>query len=116
MSWRVAQRAQVRRARAATPASFFDVHNCRRAYLVNARIEGIRAATPLTEDEAVFGPAQMIVQMLMAQLRVFQEASNGYDAEIEAISSAPTDYGLFASCSPWSTSAKRPTSCGRSAS
>lgn len=60
----------VRRARTATLESFFHSHNCRREYLVSGRIKSIRSATPLTEDEAVIRPARMMVETLVAQLRV----------------------------------------------
>jgi transposase len=89
--------SHARRARAATLESFFHAHNCRRAHLVNARIEGIQSATPLTQDEAVIRPAQMIVETLVAQLRVLLEAIDRFDAEIEGISNTLPDYGLFAS-------------------
>lgn len=42
-------------------------------------------------------PAQMIVEMLVAQLRVLIEAIDRFDAEIDAISRTLPDYGLFAS-------------------
>jgi len=89
--------AQVRRARTATLESFFRAHNCRRAYLVNERIAGIRAATPLTEDEAVIRPARMVVETLVAQLRVSLEAIERFDAEIDCVAQSLADYALFAS-------------------
>jgi transposase len=89
--------AHLRRARVATLQSFFHGHNCRRAHLVTARIESIRSARPLTEDQAVIRPAQMVVETLVAQLRVLIEASDRYDGEIDAISKKLPDYWLFAS-------------------
>lgn len=89
--------AHARRARTTTLESFFHAHNCRRAYLVNARIESIQSSTPLTEDEAVIRPARMIVETLVVQLRVLLEAIARFDAEIEVISRSLPDYGLFAS-------------------
>jgi transposase len=89
--------AHAKRARAATLESFFHSHNCRRAYLVKARMESIQSSTPLTEDEAVIRPARMVVETLVAQLRVYLEAIARFDAEIEAISASLPDYRLFAS-------------------
>lgn len=87
---------QVRRARRATLESFFHEHNARRAYLVENRIEGIRAASALTDDEAVIGPAQLLVQALVAQLRAVLESIACFDAEIDAVAKRLPDYDLFA--------------------
>lgn len=89
--------AHARRAKAVTLESFFHTHNCRRAHLVSARIACIRSASPLTEDQAVIRPAQMIVATLVAQLRVLLQAIDRFDGEIEAISKELPDYELFAS-------------------
>jgi transposase len=89
--------AHVRRARTATLESFFHSHNCRREYLVSGRIKSIRSATPLTEDEAVIRPARMMVETLVAQLRVLLEAIERFDAEIDDVSHSLPDYELFAS-------------------
>lgn len=89
--------SHVRRARTVTLESFFHTHNCRRAHLVSARIASIRSAVPLTEDQAVIRPAQMIVTTLVAQLRVLLQAIDRFDEEIEAISTRLPDYDLFAS-------------------
>ena len=89
--------AHVRRARVTTLESFFHEHNCRRSHVVTARIESIRSARPLTEDQAVIRPAQMVVETLVAQLRVLIKASERYDEEIDAISRTLPDYWLFAS-------------------
>jgi transposase len=88
--------AHARRARVATLEAFFHAHNCRRTHLVSARIDSIRTAKPLTEDQAVIRPAQRIVQTLVAQLRILIEAIDRFDAEIDAISKTLPDYGLFA--------------------
>jgi transposase len=45
----------------------------------------------------VIRPAQMVVETLVAQLRVLIEASVRYDKEIDAMSKTLTDYWLFAS-------------------
>jgi len=87
---------QVKRARRSTLESFFHQHNGRRAQLVEKRIQGIRAATALTEDESVIRPCQMLVQVLVDQLRVLLQAIDRFDTEIDAINKSLPDYDLFA--------------------
>jgi hypothetical protein len=74
--------AHARRVKAATLESFFHAHNCRRAHLMNARIENMRISRSFTEDPAVIPPAQMIVETLVAQLRILIEAIERFDTEI----------------------------------
>jgi transposase len=85
-----------KRARRSTLETFFDQHNSRRAYLVEERIQGIRAATALTEDESVIRPNQMLVQALVEQLRALLLAIDRFDAEIDAVAKSLPDYDLFA--------------------
>jgi transposase len=86
----------VKRARKATLESFFRQHNANRAYLVEQRIQGIRTATALTEDQAVIRPNQMLVQALVEQLRVLLQAIDRFDAEINTVTKSLPDYDLFA--------------------
>lgn len=86
----------VKRARKATLESFFRQHNANRAYLVEQRIQGIRTATALTEDQAVIRPNQMLVQTLVEQLRVLLQAIDRFDAEIDTVTKSLPDYDLFA--------------------
>jgi hypothetical protein len=72
----------VKRARRSTLESFFHLHNVRRAYLVEERIQGIRAATALTEDASVIWPNQMVVQALVEQLRALLQSIDRFDAEL----------------------------------
>jgi transposase len=86
----------VKRARKATLESFFHQHNVRRAYLVEQRIQGIRSATALTEDQAIIYPKQMLVQALVEQLRPLLQSIDRFDAEIETVTKRLPDYDLFA--------------------
>jgi transposase len=86
----------VKRARQATLRSFFWEHNLRRTELIEERIHGIRSASALTDDGAVIGPHQLLVQALVAQLRVTLQAIDGFDAEITAVAKRLPDYALFA--------------------
>jgi transposase len=92
--WRTLK--HVKRARRSTPESFFHLHNVRRAYLVEERIQGIRAATALTEDESVIRPNQMVVQAKVEQLRALLQSIDHFDAEIDAVGKSLPDYDLFA--------------------
>ncbi|MGA8146489.1 MAG: IS110 family transposase [Gallionellaceae bacterium] len=87
---------QVKRARNSTLKSFFRQHNANRAYLVDERIQSIRAATSLTEDQAVIRPCQMLVQALVEQLRVLLQAIDRFDDEIDSVTKSLPDYDLFA--------------------
>jgi transposase len=86
----------VKRARPATLRSFFWAHNLRRERLIEQRIRGIRCATALTEDAAVIGPHQLLVEALIAQLRATLQAIDRFDAAITAVATHVPDYALFA--------------------
>jgi transposase len=86
----------VKRARQATLRSFFCAHNMRRTELLEERIRGIRSASALTNDGAVIGPHQLLVQALVSQLRVTLQAIDGFDAEITQVAQRLPDYALFA--------------------
>lgn len=87
---------QVKLARQSTLESFFHQHNVRRAHLIERRIQGIRSATALTEDEAVIRPYQMVVQAMVEQLRALLQAIDHFDNEIDKVAKGLPDYELFA--------------------
>ncbi len=60
-------------------------------------IESIRSAKALTDDIAIIGPARLMVQSLVAQLRALLNSLDQFDAEIEAVAHRLPDYDLFAS-------------------
>lgn len=76
--------------------AFFHEHHVRRAELIEARIAAIRAAEPLTDDSAVIRPRQLLVQALVAQLRMSMQGIGQFDREIAAIAPTLPDYALFA--------------------
>ena len=86
----------VKRARQATLRSFFFAHNMRRSELIEQRICAIRCASALTDDVAVIGPCQLLVQALVAQLRVTLQAIEAFDAQITELAKRLPDYALFA--------------------
>jgi transposase len=84
-----------RRARRTTLEAFFHAHNGRRANLIEARLESIRAATPLTEDPGIVAPCRLHVLALVEQLRTVLTAINGFDREIAMVAGTLPDYALF---------------------
>ncbi|HEV3422300.1 MAG TPA: IS110 family transposase [Paraburkholderia sp.] len=87
--------AAVRRARRTTLEAFFHAHNCRRARLIEVRLESIRAATPLTEDPGIVAPCRLYVLALVEQLRTVLTAIDRFDSEIAAVAGTLPDYALF---------------------
>lgn len=87
---------RVKGARKSTLEAFFGEHNVRSPPLVRERLCAIKAATALTEDTAVITPNQLLVEVLVAQLRVTLEAIERFDAAISATSRTLPDYPLFA--------------------
>jgi transposase len=84
-----------RRARSTTLEVFFHAHNCRHANLIEARLESIRAATPLTEDPGIVAPCRLYVLALVEQLRTVLTAIDGFDREIATVAGTLPDYTLF---------------------
>jgi transposase len=87
----------VKRARKTTLEAFFHAHNGRRAKLIEARLQSIRVATPLTEDPGIVAPCRLHVLALVEQLRTTLTAINLFDQEIAAVASTLPDYALFQS-------------------
>jgi transposase len=85
----------VKRARKATLEAFFKAHNTARSAVVDARIQGIRAARPLTLDAAVILSHQLFASALVEQLRVTIHAIDRFDHEIALVAAKLPDYALF---------------------
>ena len=86
---------QVKRARRNTLERFFRAHNMRRAYVLEARLQAIKAATPLTLDDAVITPYKLQALVLADQLRVTLQAIRRFDNEIATLAPQHPDYELF---------------------
>jgi len=87
--------AQARRARKATLEKFFREHNMNRKVLLERRIQAIKSAMSLTDDEAVIVPYRLQALTLVAQLAVALESIRQYDDEIAALAPQHPDYALF---------------------
>ncbi len=88
---------QVKRARRTTLETFFHKHNMRFAHVLQARLRSIKAATPLTSDEAVITPHRLQALVLVDLLRVTLQAIMRFDDEIAELAPKHADYALFSS-------------------
>jgi transposase len=85
----------VKRASRKTLETFFHAHNCRRAKLVEGRLESIRCAASLTDDPGIVVPCRLHVLALVAQLRAALAAIDVFDKEIAAVARTQPDFDLF---------------------
>ncbi len=85
----------VQLARRATLESFFRAHHVRSADVITTRIEAIKNAVALTTDEGVIAPNTLLVQALVAQLRVTLQAITDFDTAIAQRAQAHPDFPLF---------------------
>src|SRR6266581_2936291 len=85
----------VQLARRSTLYTFFREHHVRYADVIAQRIQAIKAATPLTTDEGVIAPNALLVQALIAQLRVTLQAIADFDTAIAQCAQNHPDFSLF---------------------
>jgi transposase len=78
--WPTLKAAQL--ARRTTLERFFRIHHVRYVNVIDQRIQVIKSATPLTTDEGVIAPHALLVQALVAQLRVILQAIADFDHAI----------------------------------
>jgi transposase len=86
---------QAKRARKNTLEKFFRAHNMRFAHVLEDRIQAIRAASPLTLDDAVITPHRLQALVLIDQLRVALNAIKLYDNQIAELAPRHPDFALF---------------------
>lgn len=80
-----------------TIRKFYYGHNCRRADLIEQRIEEIRTAAPLTNDPAIVETSALNVQMLARQIDALRPSIARYDKEIAKRFGSHPDAHLFES-------------------
>src|SRR5262245_50552227 len=85
----------VQLARRSTLASFFRDHHVRSPEVIARRLQAIRAALPLTADEGGITPNALVVQVLVAQLRVTLQAITNCDTAIAQRAQSHPDFPLF---------------------
>ncbi len=88
---------QAQRARKARLSAFFHQHNVRYPHIVEARIAAIKAASALTEDATVIESNRLLVEVLVAQLRVLLQAVERFEQQIAELAPTLSDYALFSS-------------------
>ena len=86
---------QVKRARQSTLRKFFHEHSMRFEHVLEQRLIAIKAATPLTLDEAVVEPHRLQALVYVEQLRVLLDAIKRFDIQIESVAKQHDDYALF---------------------
>lgn len=91
--WSTLKAAQL--ARRSTLETFFREHHVRYADIIAQRIQAIKSATPLTTDEGVIAPNALLVQALVAQLRVTLQAIADFDTAIAQCAQNHPDFSLF---------------------
>jgi transposase len=85
----------LQRARRSTLERFFYERRVRSAALIERRIEGIKAARPLTTDESIIAPNRLLTQAIVAQLRDVLSAIAQFDEEITQCARSHPDFELF---------------------
>jgi transposase len=85
----------VQLARRSTLERFFHDHHVRSAAVIATRLQAIKSATPLTTDEGVITPNTLLVQALVAQLRVPLQAIQDFDKAIAQHAQSHPDFPLF---------------------
>jgi transposase len=91
--WPTLKAAQL--ARRSTLETFFRDHHVRSADVIAQRIQAIKSAIPLTTDEGVIAPNALLVQALVAQLRVTLQAIADFDTAIAQRAQSHPDFPLF---------------------
>ena len=82
-------------ARRATLERFFRDPHVRSAEVLTQRLDAIKSATPLTTDDGLITPNALVVQALVAQLRVTWQASEEFDKAIAHRAQSHPDFPLF---------------------
>jgi transposase len=85
----------VQLARRSTLERFFRDHHVRYAEVITQRLDAIQSATPLTTDEGIITPHALLVQALVAQLRVTLQAIQDFDKAIAHHAQHHPDFPLF---------------------
>ncbi len=87
--------ARVKRARRSTLERFFHTHHVRSAARINKRIEGIKAAVPLTTDEAIIVPNELLIKAMIGQLQMVLGAIREFEDQITLRAQAHADFAIF---------------------
>src|SRR5262245_1522089 len=86
----------VQLARRSTLERFFRDHHVRYTAVITHRLDAIKSATPLTTDDGIITPNALLVQALVAPLRVTLHAIEEFDQAIAHRAQRHPDCPLFA--------------------
>lgn len=89
--------SKVKQARPATLTKFFKSHRCVRQNVIDKRINAIKTAMPLTEDDGVIIPFERLVCIFVLQLNQVLIAIHDYDLEIAKRFKHHSEYEIFES-------------------
>jgi transposase len=87
--------AQAKKARKKTLLDFFNQHNSHYADINDTRIASIKSAMPLTEDQGVIAPNKLLVEVLIAQLKVLLEGIEKFNQAIKSSYKVQQDKAIF---------------------
>jgi transposase len=85
----------VQLARRSTLEEFFRAHHVRAADVIDTRLQAIKSAIALTTDDGVITPHVLLVQALIAQLRVTLQAIADVDKAMAQRAQDHPDFPLF---------------------
>ena len=85
----------VQLARRSTLEAFFQAHHVRATDVIDTRIQAIKSAIALTTDDGVITPNVLLVQALVAQLRVTLQAIADFDTAIAQRAQEHPDFPVF---------------------
>ena len=91
--WPTLKAAQL--ARRSTLEGFFRAHHVRAADVIDTRLQAIKSAMALTTDDGVITPHVLLVQALIAQLRVTLQAIADFDKAMAQHAQDHPDFPLF---------------------
>jgi len=89
--------AAAKRAKPGVLRSFFRQHNSRSEEKIQQRIEALAQAQPLTEDQAIIAPLELLVQTLIVRLQAVQSSIAAYDERIAVVFASHPKAEVFAS-------------------
>ena len=85
----------LQRARTSSLMTFFNQHNARYPKVNQRRIQDIKAAKPLTQDLGVIEPNQILIEIMILQLKHLLNAIERLDGEIKSRYRKQKDHVLF---------------------
>ena len=87
----------LRGGRRATLLKFMRSHNSHRKETLDARLDAIKAAAPLTTDAAVINSSVMMARALASQMKTTLLAVKEFDQQVAELCQTHEDFELFAS-------------------